>query len=384
MAIRYRKAIFILKKIKPSLLLLISALLLTATGILAIFSKLEMNQTASIMSILSSLLRDESNVSNSYLISKSLEDLHKVGVLHCALLKRVSTHQHNIFYDSTFKDNCVNKKLTTNRLEGLDGQQWELSILPRIEPSFYVLKWLTLLVFIASIVAIYWVISNRFTKEKQKRIHADERRRFLENLASQVRHDVASPMTALKIISEKAPLDDQTRTFLKQIISRTDGIFNSLSISTTKNGIINIDTELQKIISEKQLSWGKCPWIKYEKCSSEIKISEIEFGRAISNLLNNAKEANATIINIRFEKSERFLTLKIGDNGSDIPSSILRRLGEIGNTSGKKEGRGLGISHVYQLMSSIGGRLEMNESGDSKVLLYFPLSRLVENFPTRI
>ncbi len=92
----------------------------------------------------------------------------------------------------------------------------------------------------------------------------------------------------------------------------------------------------------------------------------------ISNLLENACEAGASVIEIRVKRSPAAVQLVIADDGRPIPGSVKADLGVRGNTSDKTAGSDLCPYHAFQFMRSIGGALEIVETGKDKFQLTFP------------
>ncbi|HRK02544.1 MAG TPA: ATP-binding protein [Oligoflexia bacterium] len=73
------------------------------------------------------------------------------------------------------------------------------------------------------------------------------------------------------------------------------------------------------------------------------RANEKELARIISNILNNAKEADATEVRISVKQSRDVVEVVISDNGRGIPAEVLAKLGSKGATFGKSGGTGLGF-----------------------------------------
>lgn len=308
-------------------------------------------------------------------MSQSLEDLHETGALRCAKLIRSSDGDRSIFYDSTFRVDCSESNVIKKHLVGLDGNEWQLSLVPLVPISFYFIKWLILFLSLALIFAGHIMAISLLNKEEERRKNVEEEKRFLENLTAQVRHDVASPISALRIAIDSSSLDRDMRNFLGKAVGRTEEIFNSLSTMRKATDRFSIDYEIQSILEEKKLVWNSKIQTEFDMSNRFLNLSRVEFSRMISNILNNAFEANASKLSIKTYLREEFFVIAIEDDGNSFPANILNFLGERNNTQGKQTGEGLGLWHGYHFMRSVQGELKISEDESKKVLLFFPLSR---------
>ncbi len=353
-------------------LIFIFVTLILLISILRIFSQLEEMQAISINTIISSMLRDETKVSNLYLFSKSIEDLHKVNAITCAIIYKNEGGNIKIFYDSTYNESCQTNGLKNTKITGLDGQDWEFAVSPKIISSFYILKWFTIAFVTFLILITYYLTKNYLDKENKEKLRSEERRLFLENLTQQVHHDVASPLSALKIIAKKSPLDEATKIFLNQAISRTSDIFESLNFTELKHTKINIDAEIKHLVQEKEVTFNSKINFQVDTSSTFITLPATDWKIMISNLFNNAYESNATAIYVNFNSNKDYFIINIGDNANKIPEQVVKLLGLRGNTLGKSEGSGLGLAHAYNFMQSINGKIEIPNTNLVKIRLLFP------------
>lgn len=381
MATRIRDKISLLNKSRVLYRLFIfTAVEVTTIFVIQLmFSRLEAEHIKSVTTVIGSMLRDESLMSRSYLLAQSIEDMHSYGVLKCASLSRINNGITSTFYDTTYRQDCPRNSLESVNLVGLDGNTWTLRLVPNLGTSFYIIKWSSL--FLATLIVLvgYLVLIEILNREEKKRNSVETKRKFLENLTHQVRHDVASPMSALRMIAERAPLDAETKLFLKEAVKRTEGIFNTLKSVKDFDQAVDLEEEVKNVLKEKELIRENFPKVQMEIGRFSINVPRIELSRVLSNLLDNAYEAGASIIKIKSFQSEKSLKVVFSDNGTPIPKEVHEKLGIRGNTSGKVHGSGLGLYHAFHFMKSIGGELKLSIDRNEKVALIFPSHVLIES-----
>lgn len=93
-------------------------------------------------------------------------------------------------------------------------------------------------------------------------------------------------------------------------------------------------------------------------------VKPIEINIVIDNLINNAKKAGSTELDIVFSESEKGnFQVKFIDNGSGIKEENLKRIYDFGFTT--TDGSGIGLYHVKEIMKSIGGLISAENNIDS-------------------
>jgi hypothetical protein len=127
-----------------------------------------------------------------------------------------------------------------------------------------------------------------------------------------------------------------------------------------------VSASIESILSQKRLQFVDHPDVVIEAdldgtyglfCS----IQTTEFSRILSNLINNSVEAfeksGKVTVFLKAEQNKILITLV--DNGKGIPETILRKLGNRGETYGKIGGTGLGVFHAKTTIESWGGQLKI-------------------------
>lgn len=196
-----------------------------------------------------------------------------------------------------------------------------------------------------------------------------------EDLALKVAHDIRSPLDALSIILQKDSFDSNYKNIALNSIERISSIANNLlsegkSHLSSPNLVIkeeNISTIINSVLEEKRvLCTNKS--ISFSFVCTErqpvTKIDPIEFGRIISNLINNSIEAFNTSghITVNVSKFENELVIKVSDNGRGIPAETLPLLMSKGSSFGKINGNGLGLFYAKKVLNAFNGSIAIDST----------------------
>lgn len=212
-------------------------------------------------------------------------------------------------------------------------------------------------------------------------------------IATQVAHDIRSPLSVLNIVTSSLhDISDENRYLIRESVKRIDAIANDLlgrsklsshvELGSQKNGNVqknslknqletfSVKSIVEGIAAEKRIQFGDKAGIRITtdmKGLEEVlaKGNALAFGRIISNLVNNSVEAfeNETgelTIGVR-EYEDQTLILLV-DNGKGIPEHVLKKLGERGVTHGKdasNSGSGLGVHHAKTNIVEWGGLFQI-------------------------
>lgn len=225
-------------------------------------------------------------------------------------------------------------------------------------------------------------------------------------LAAQVAHDIRSPLVALDAALENtAALPEKQRTIVRHSLNRIRDVANSLlernrrelrtgTAASPDTGEPSegrrLSSLLASVIAEKRIQYGSKPDIEIDfKPSPEAyglfaTIQPVEFGRLLSNLVNNAVEAlgDTGKVDVRLAEEGNNVLLTIADDGKGIPPEILAKLGKKGETHGKTGGSGLGLYHARAKAESWGGSLNIASSPGkgSTVTIKFPKASAPSSF----
>lgn len=332
----------------------------------ATFYTLQSAQANSATATIQALLRQETSISNTFLISRTLSDLRDSKMVKCVRLTEVSNQM--IHLDMRFKDSCnqsffsLTGKEVITILQGLNGELWKIEFQSVNDKFFFASLWLARI-----LITIIFVFATWFYLKKAEKLKKENKKKEkLKNLAEQAAHDVASPLTLMNALIASNHMSKDAKEHLEQAKNSIYSIIGSLreqshvieneTIIRLEN--VNLSAVVKTIVKEKKVTF---PNISYDLPDLLIvKANATELERVVSNILNNAIEASDSKgnINISFVDGTA-KTLKISDRGIGIPHYIIEKLGDKGATFGKKSGTGRGLFHAKQCMESWGGSLNI-------------------------
>lgn len=98
--------------------------------------------------------------------------------------------------------------------------------------------------------------------------------------------------------------------------------------------------------------------------------------QAITNLLDNAREAGGTYINMLVGRDSQCLNIAVRDNGSGFTPEMLADFGKPYRSSKGRQGGGLGLFLVVNVVRKLGGNVSVSNGADggAMVVLRLPLS----------
>jgi signal transduction histidine kinase len=247
---------------------------------------------------------------------------------------------------------------------------------------------------LSSFIGAYERIENY-----QQQTLRDITSRNIAAMAQQVAHDIRSPLAALSSAEQSLDIvPEDTRTLIRSAVTRIKDIANNLLnidrpllvnaslqgnttyLNTTlQTGRLSVrdDSEtdsqhifwlIESIVSEKRMQFrmrkGLTIESKFDENNEGIfsAVSPIEFQRMISNLIDNSIEASDVDGKIVVDLSgdEKWIYVRVSDNGRGIPKDALPRLMNRGVTLGKPGGSGLGLFHAKTLCESVNGFLTVD------------------------
>jgi len=209
------------------------------------------------------------------------------------------------------------------------------------------------------------------------------------NSVSKFCHDIKNPVTSALISIEL--LKEILKSEKKEALELVKDIESDLEYI---GGIVGENSSIEEFSPDKEIK----KIIKRYNGAMKIDIScpknliikadKIKFRRVMSNLLDNAKNAEADFVEIEVRKDPGCLSIIIKDNGCGIPKKNLSKIFEYGFST---SGSGLGIVIVKEIVEKeFKGSVEIEsktgEDHGTKVILSFldkPSSRAQLSSRTR-
>ncbi|NJM10478.1 MAG: sensor histidine kinase [Bdellovibrionaceae bacterium] len=196
--------------------------------------------------------------------------------------------------------------------------------------------------------------------------------------AKQVKHDLASPLSLLRIISTKLSTKDrETGDLLNSVVARVEAVTDSIEVKISSmterlRAQLSFPELLEQFKNEKLLEISASNpnasiqiTIHCESLPSRaLRLTHGELIRIINNLVNNSIEAAgpSAQVEIRTIAKPGGLNILVKDNGPPITPDILRKLKEEGGSHGKPGGTGLGLAYVRETLKRCSGDLTMDSS----------------------
>lgn len=337
------------------------------------------------------ILRSEYKSANSYALAKSISDLESLKILRCVML--TERNLKRTFYDTSKNGGCWKvttlRKMLTVELEftAVNGLTYDLSFQNALLNKSFLLEILCYL--IAIIIAGSYARDlrlQRFESGLKYRLLKVESEWMLNNVR-QIKHDVASPLSALKIVFQALKVSDPAaKDLVQKVFERIETIFNQLSSNARpgdyKVAPVHLASCIEEVVAEKRLSWrNDCDLILTEPVlKSELVLGEEDqLKRILSNILNNGFESLAQNrerkIQISAAMCEEMINLRIADTGLGMDEQDLSKIGQLGFST-KGSDRGLGVSHALNRIRAWGGELSYSSTEGRGTVAQITLRRV--------
>jgi signal transduction histidine kinase len=227
-------------------------------------------------------------------------------------------------------------------------------------------------------------VSDMFRRLTTAEEHHERDRHLVAvgHVASQVAHDIRSPLTALRVVAgHLAELPEEKRVMIRSAVQRIEDIAFDLSERHRGHLLEPIRGEQKKsavpqllssliepLIFETRIQYRKHLDMRIESHLDArsyglfAMIQPIEFKRVLSNLINNGVEAvhGAGEVSVSMVSRENKIVIQIHDAGHGIPAEVLPRLMQRGVSFGKTTGSGLGLYHARTTVEAWGGTLKLD------------------------
>ncbi len=243
-------------------------------------------------------------------------------------------------------------------------------------------------------------------QENQKLRLELEHARILTEVATQIAHDIQSPLAALEmaqkdLLSGSQDSEQLLKTAITRIQEITDDLRDRAKSQKTKPSRAEptaISPEIRRILEEKKLEYRSNPRITFQYHESpgvthlQARVVPAQLRRILSNLLNNAAESLDFGGEIKINlspfphQSPTGLKLQICDSGKGIPAELLPKIGVRGFSFAKEKGTGLGVFHAKTNLESWGATLAIESTSEcgTTVTITLPLAKAQLQVPVAV
>ncbi len=214
----------------------------------------------------------------------------------------------------------------------------------------------------------FFIRASKRADELRLRIQERERFAVLGEMASVLAHEIRNPLGSIKGFAQylKEQIKDKKayKESLDIIISeshRLEALTNDLLLYARPSELRIEDFDLLDVVKESINSFNDINDIKIlTSIPHNIKITSDrdKIKQILINLIQNAIDADSSVINIDAEAEKRYCVLYIKDNGCGMGKDILENVYKPFFTT-KTRGTGLGLTIVDKLIRSIGAEIEL-------------------------
>ncbi|MDR2251476.1 MAG: GHKL domain-containing protein [Endomicrobium sp.] len=241
-------------------------------------------------------------------------------------------------------------------------------------------------------------------KKKEELENKLKMREELYKIAKEVSHDIASPVTSLKIIEEiyEGKLSEEDKRMLKTAIRSIEDMAGKMLskyrinkneeigrreevVEKEEEGYINVKESMKDIVENMRYrSKGEGVEIKIEREREKeegivyIKGDNTDFRRMMVNVIKNGKEAmegKKGEIEVGYREKGEEVEIRVKDRGKGMKREMaekIKRGEEVGTT--KKKGYGIGMGQVMGVIREMRGKVEIEtkEGEGTEFIFTFP------------
>ncbi len=228
---------------------------------------------------------------------------------------------------------------------------------------------------------ISYRLSRLYGIMQENRRKVDEERQELQMLVSDVSHQVKTPVSNLKMVTDtllsKAVTEEERREFLQGIRNQTDKLeflFQALvKTSRLETGAIRLEKKDTMLIDTLAMACSGIVYAAEKKdisvtvdCPDGLRLSHDSkwTAEALFNLLDNAVKYTPAggAIRISVEQWEMYVKLNVSDTGKGIPernqAAIFRRFYREEEVHGE-QGVGIGLYLTREIVTRQGGYIKV-------------------------
>ncbi|MFV0626738.1 MAG: ATP-binding protein [Alphaproteobacteria bacterium] len=202
------------------------------------------------------------------------------------------------------------------------------------------------------------------------------------NMLAGVSHDLRTPLTRMRLQLALGAESKDKEEFLQDITEMEKMLDGYLAFVSGEEGesasFIDVNEMILSIINKFRNTKAMIRYATNDQVSA-IQGREQSIKRALTNVISNAFNYGSTV-SVSLESNNRKMEIKIDDDGPGIPADkredVFKAFYRIDDSRNKETGGvGLGLSIAKDVITSHGGKIELQDSplGGLRVLISIPL-----------
>jgi signal transduction histidine kinase len=211
----------------------------------------------------------------------------------------------------------------------------------------------------------------------------------LNEFSYRLSHDIKTPISGIKYLSEVIridyanKLDEEGRVLLNLISSRSSYLFSLVEGMLNFTKVTNAKIIFESFNFEELLERIKvsCRWedtceTNYIGCNVLVKQSRVAFIQVFQNLFSNSIKfvgSAKAIISISLEIDSDSYKIIYKDNGFGIDKKYHKKVFDLFETLGSKNGTGIGLPTVSAILKRLGGSIQFQETKENGIGVLFSL-----------
>ncbi|MFJ5486438.1 ATP-binding protein [Hansschlegelia beijingensis] len=252
----------------------------------------------------------------------------------------------------------------------------------------------------AALLVVFVNRIGRNLRERDARL-ADLRQRAAEEdhivrmglLASGAAHELGTPLATLDVIlsdwrrmprlasdPELAPEIEEMQAEVRRCKAIVTDILRSAGEARGEAPVITtINAFLDDIVQDRRSARQGANLVFQNRFGTDLPIvSDTALKQVICNVIDNAVDASPRWVGFAARREDESLVLEIADRGTGFPPEMLANLGKPYQSSKGREGGGLGLFLVVNVLRKLGGRVSARNlsEGGALVTLTLPLASL--------
>lgn len=230
-------------------------------------------------------------------------------------------------------------------------------------------------------------------RKNQKELAELEREQAWKEMARQVAHEIKNPLTPMKLTLQQlvAMYRNKSKNFdalfekvsetilaqietLSQIASEFSNFAKMPSLNLTEIDLKKSLNEIILLFNDENVSLH----LSYIARTEIIEADASQLKRMFINLIRNAMQARADTVSFSVDEDDKYLFVRISDNGKGIPEMNIHKIFGLNFTT-KTGGMGLGLKLAKKFVESIGGDISVEETSSNGTTFLIRLIKEILN-----